>query len=231
MAIAHDASSAVDHTSNSATATWSHTVGAGANRYALAIITNEDDTAADIICSSVTFDGVGMTLALRNTQTRGARDLGIEIWWMGEANLPSTGAYTILATGGGTVSEWSCASISLTGCVDQAPEASASKGQNEQGSPGIISTNITPITDGAWVVDGVASDQDRTYTAGGSQTKRFGGNGGGGHTGAGSTRLVASAAQVTNTWQTGSAEAAQNHVLVAIAPVTGIVLFRRRREE
>jgi hypothetical protein len=105
--------------------------------------------------------------------------------------------------------------LSLDGVAQQAPEATSSSNCLDCTT---ISTNITTLTDGAWVVSNVGNGRTFTYTGHGSgQVERWDQNPGSA-THSGTTRSVATAGLVSIS-ETASGEAnRQAHVVAAFAP-------------
>lgn len=185
------------------------TLGSGSNRFVQCTFGSE--TATDV--SNMTFNSVGMTEIVEIDPESNAT---ISMWYMLEANLPSAGDYSVVATYSGSPLDIMIACMSFTGVAQSAPEASntaiAESGQT-------ISAAITTLTSNAWVVDGVVSgdvgtyldtSQDERYDVAETSSKM-----------AGSTRTVATAQQVTNEWTDSDASPfRQGLIVIAIAPAS-----------
>jgi len=140
-----------------------------------------------------------------------------ELWYLLEANLPSAGPYNVVVSTSGTFDELAAGAISLENVAQQAPEASNSSSNDAQTT---ISTNITTLTDSAWLVDVVHSGNETgDFVPNGGQTGRYQ-QVSGSSTGAGSTKLIATAGATSAGWTSAGANRLA-HVVAAFAPATG----------
>lgn len=129
----------------------SFAVGAGVNRLLVVVAGARDDTTqADRDVSGVTYGGVALTKlkdqddAIRN----------VEIWYL---IAPATGSANVVVTLGGNPLRNAAVAISFSGVDQTTPfEASNSGTITNNASP---STSITAITTGAWLVDGIFSNE------------------------------------------------------------------------
>jgi hypothetical protein len=205
-AIVFDA--ATNATSTSSPLQWNHPIGGGSNRLLVVGCGVEDDTISSITYNGVTMDGPAVS-----------RQVGIEygdIWWMNETNLPAAGSYQISASTVGAVTEIDCIATSVSGAAQTLAEATASNDDGQSGA-GSINTDITTLTNGAWVFDLVGSGNAITFTPDSPQIER--GDITGGTSGAAmSTEFVASAGLVNLGWTADSASNRLVHVLAAWAP-------------
>lgn len=218
-AIVFDASStAVNPTRGATSETWSHTVGNGANRYLTVFICRNDDTttAADDV-TGVTYNGVAMTqLHKANGNANGRFAYG---YIYGLANPASGANNVVVSLTGSTGSRAYCTSHSYTGVKQTAqPDATASATANNV----TVSTNITTVADGAWVV-AVALDQG-PYTGGGVLTARADNASGNTETSLDSNGSVGAAG--SKSISATCASAGNTIVAVSLAPVTTVGIYK-----
>jgi hypothetical protein len=191
--------------------TLSHTIGGGTNRLLLVGISAECNEGISV--TSVTYNGQPLTKAASveaDTGTVGTADL----WYLLEADLPVAGAYNVEVTTSGYTSK-TVGAISMEGVAQQAPEASNT---NTNVGPEYISTSITTLTDGAWIVDVVECGNASAFTPDGGQTERYQ-LAASSSTGAASTKEKATAGSTTMGWTSASANRLA-HVVAAFAPAT-----------
>ena len=197
-AISFDNSSSKFDSNDNATISWSHTIGTDSNRMLIVGVGAEDITESDLTISSVKYNNVNMTLVAGSTAIVGTTRRKTELYYLLDSGLPSAGNYTVTVIYAGNVSNKNAGAISLTGVAQRAREAVATYSNTGQSS---ISTNITTLTDGAWVVDAIVSALPGSFTATGSgMTERWDVSASA-SSGAGSIRPVAWAGQVTVGWQ------------------------------
>jgi len=184
---------AVDSTShtfaNSATHTWSHTVGAGSNRVLVVGVSNRDGTRT---VSTVTYGGVALTrIGLQNGAGTANR---VELWRL---IAPATGTANIIVTLSGST-ETVAGAVSYTGVDQTTPFGTFASASGTSTAPSVAVTSAS----GEVVMDVVAANGDSDgATVGTGQTQRwndFTGTGGGDIHGAGSTEP--GAASVTMAW-------------------------------
>jgi prepilin-type N-terminal cleavage/methylation domain-containing protein len=188
--------------------TFTHTIGGGTNRLLVVGISAECNEG--ITVSSVTYNGQGLTKAasvVADTGTVGTADL----WYLLEADLPAAGTYNVEVTTSGYAVK-SVGAISLEGVAQQAPEASTT---NTNVGPDYISTSITTLTDGAWVVDVVENGNPNSFTPDGGQTERYDVVASSSD-GAASTKEMATAGSTSMGWSSSANRLA--HVVAAFAP-------------
>lgn len=202
-AIEFDNSSSTSSSADGATLSWSHTIGAGGNRMLIVGVAAEDTSQIDLVISSVKYNGVdmnfvaGSSVSLTTSTTRKT-----ELYYLLNSGLPAPGTYTITVTYSGNVINKSAGAISLKGVDQRAREAVVVNSINESTT---ISTNITTLTNGAWVVDVIGSGINGTFTATGSgMTERWDVTADS-SSGAGSTKAVDVAGTVTMSWQQANA--------------------------
>ena len=208
---------------STATASWStsvsfsHTIGSGSNRLLVVGVSIEHSASGPTV-TSITYNGQGLT----KIDSRGITNdyYGrAELWYSLEANLPSAGTYTIVVNTPSTPEELIAGAISLNGVTQQAPEA---KAESSADYVDTISSSITTLTDGAWLVDAVHSGMEYGYTPNSGQTERYD-RAGGANTSrlASSTKEVAVAGSTTMGWtQSGANRQAQEVAAFAPAPAS-----------
>jgi cellulose synthase/poly-beta-1,6-N-acetylglucosamine synthase-like glycosyltransferase/CheY-like chemotaxis protein len=198
---------------NTSSISWSHTIGSGNHRKLIVGVSIEEDVMGDEPVTSVTYNSVSLTYANHVTAGTGYL-IRVEVWYMDEADLPSTGSYTIQVNTTGTVEEINAGAVSIAGARSGTPEATAT---NTNSGTASITTNITTLTNGAGVVDVVGSGNGGSFTPGTGQLELWDVSASSA-TGAMSGKLVASAG-VTSMQQTHSTTSNRNaHVLIAVAP-------------
>jgi prepilin-type N-terminal cleavage/methylation domain-containing protein len=199
------------------TETFSHTIGSGTNRVLVVGVTFEDCDDYPSV-TGITYNGQPLT-PIDSGQVISGNGCGgrAELRYLLEADLPSAGAYNVVVSTSGTFDELVAGAISLENVAQQAPEASNSNSNDAQTT---ISTNITTITDGAWLVDVVHSGNETgDFVPNSGQTQRYQQVSGSG-TGAGSTKPIATAGVTSAGWTSAGANRLA-HVVAAFAPATG----------
>jgi parallel beta-helix repeat protein len=217
-AIAFDAASSSSSAAAANTITWSHTIGGGTNRLLVVCIAREAPNLTKLGVSSITYNGVALTLVAGSVSDTGAATLNrAELYYALDASLPSTGAYPVIinfggaAAGGGIV----VSAISLSGVKQQAAEAVAI---NTTASTTTLTTNITTLTANAWVVDVVCNSGIGNAFAvnAANMTERMDANSTL-NSGASSTKTTTTAGVTAMSWNyTGSTQTA--HSVAAFAP-------------
>ena len=130
--------------------TYSHTV-SGADRYLFVNVAWGSGSSPRAVVSSVTYNGVALS-KIRADNTGGSTTLFNEIYGM---TSPTTGTNNVVITMDKGVRVLNGGSISLTG-VDQTSPVEANSGTSLNNQTN-ISTAITTITDGAWVLAGIGT--------------------------------------------------------------------------
>jgi hypothetical protein len=201
-AITFDNKSSTYGNGDSETLTWSHTIGAGTNRLLVVGVGAEDTggtASSDLVISSVKYNGVNMTLVAGSTAIVGSSTFRkTELYYLLDSNFPPLGTYSVTVTYSGDVNNRNGGAVSLAGVAQRAPEAVSANSNIDQQS---ISTNITTLTDGAWVVDTVMSSNSGSFTATGSNMTERWDVSASDSSAAGCTRPVATASQATLSWQ------------------------------
>ena len=200
---------------------WSHSVGTGANRMLVVAVTTESNQ--DRTVTNVTFGAQALTQvpgARTANNGGGATYNATDLWYL---PAPAVGSSTITITLSGNVSGGLvAAAVSLFGAVQGPPEAVTNYNAEDVGGS-TYSASITPLTDGAWLVDVVNNSTVGTaFTpVDPSQILRWS-EPGVNHAAAGSTRetrLTTPPGAVTDSWtSTGTSRRALS--VAAFAPVT-----------
>jgi hypothetical protein len=162
-------SAATKVSTNAASASWSHTVGAGTDRILIVGLATEDTSSAVLTVKAITCNGVAMTAASNASATAGTSTLDkTQLFYLLN---PASGANSIAVTFGGAVNGISAGSVSLSGVAQSGPAAS---GINTAASATTISANVAVATAGTWLVDVANSGaSNATLTPGASQIKRW----------------------------------------------------------
>jgi len=216
--IAFDAASSAND-ADIASLSWSHTLGSGADRLLVVGLASEDNNTGDLVVSSVTYDGVAMALIPGSSvESNTGWRIKADLYYMLDANLPAAGTYTVAVTYSGSISRIGAGAISLANVAQQAAEA---VNTSANAAPVSIATNVTTLTDGAWLVDVVGSGNPDSFTATASgQVERYDEYTGGSTT-AGSTKPVAAAGAATMSWDyDGGDSNRMAHSVAAFAPAS-----------
>ena len=153
--IAFDSSSSDAETLQGSTLTLSHTIGNDANRMLVVGVEAESDYTVGCGVGSITYGGVPLTMA--DATVVGTTYLQcVELWYL---IAPNVGSDDLVVTWNGDVDNRNGGAISISNTAQQAPEATA---DNVIESGTSITTSITTLTDGAWVVDAVGSGNEGT---------------------------------------------------------------------
>ena len=196
--------------------TFSHTIGGGSNRILVVGVSIETCNPYETV-SSITYGGKTLTYlnSAQVTSSNACRGR-VELYYLLEADMPGAGPFNVVVTATGWCDALAAGATSLRGVAQQAPEVSNTNANDAQTS---ISTNITTLTDGAWLVDAVHSGNPDTFTANSGQNVRYDQASSTSEV-AGSTLLVASAGNVSLGWTNTSANRLAQAV-AAFAPATG----------
>ena len=197
------------------TLSWSHTIGGGSNRLLLVGVEVEDASSTDAVVSGVTYNGVAMTRA--TSAIAGTTFfMNVEVWYLLEASLPAAGTYTVNVTTTGTTDNRIGGSYSIADMKQTGPEATNTQTSNT--GPATMNTSVTTVTDGALVFDAIGSGNLNTgFVPNQTGQAEFYDTTVGSSTGAGSTKIVATAGSTTMGWTvTGASQTA--HVVTAFAP-------------
>ena len=145
--------------------TWSHTVANQTNRVLIVTVGAEHASPA-VYPTGVTYGGVSLTQI--GTAVAGTTTLDtISLWYL---LAPTVGTANVVVTYAAAVQDVTAGATSIYGVNQAAPEASSTSLNNA----GATTTNITTLTNNAWVVDGFVSGIDLGDMAPASgQTQRF----------------------------------------------------------
>lgn len=142
---------------------WTHTIGSGNNRLLVVGVFGKDSNSNSLEIGSVKYNNIAMKPVDGSGKSAGSGSLiKTELYYLLDANLPVSGSYNVAATYSGNVAEISAGAISLRNVQQLPREAVVS---NSQTSTNYISTNITTLTNGAWVVDIVGCNNTGTFSA------------------------------------------------------------------
>jgi len=197
-AISFDNASSKFDSNDNPTISWSHTIGSGSNRMLIVGVCGLDVSQTDLVISSVKYNGVDMSFVSGSSITRTtSTSRKTELYYMLNSSLPAAGTYTMTVTYSGNVTNRNAGAISLTGVAQRAREAVATSLADST----VISTNITTLTNGAWVVDIVGSGSGGSFTTTSSgMTERWDVSAGS-SSAAGSTKPVEFAGTTTMSWE------------------------------
>ena len=211
-AIVFDAASSNFNSTQGATLTISHTVGnPNANRILIVGAESEEPTSGNCSVTGVTFSGVALT----KINEAIASDSYMQCVSLRYLLSPAAGTHDIVITWPQHTDNRSGGGISIYNAAQQGPEASNTKALS--GSPSSITTSLTTLTAGAWVVDAVGSgNKGSGFTPLESgQTERYDVQASS-SAGAGSTKHVATAGLTSMGWAQGANRMA--HAIAAFAP-------------
>ncbi len=218
--ISFDAATPATSCSSCSSLSFQHTVGSGSNRLLVVTVGVERDSGENVV-SGVTYAGQPLAkIRGEIAQPGGATEGHAELWYL--LAPPSGNGTVVISTGGGSgnVGQIHGGAISLEGVAQQAPEADA--GNNLIGA-GPISTNITTLTDGAWLIDAVTGGNTGIFTPDSGQTEQYDISFGS-STHAAGTREVATAGATAEQW-THSGANRLAHAVAAFAPAASQSIF------
>lgn len=189
--------------------TWLHTVANQSNRVLIVGVQAENGSIRHP--SGVTYNGVALTQINTANVGSGTRQC-VSLWYL---LAPAVGTANVVVTWSSSVSNATAGAISLYNVAQAAPEANATSVNNS----GATTTNITTLTDGAWVVDMFGSGNGGGLSAAGGQTARFTNTSGSTTAGGGSTKPVATAGATSVTWSQAGGVNRSAGVAASFAPV------------
>lgn len=212
MAIAHDSTTAAGNNKTGTAASWSHTVASGGVLFVVVMMRNATDANRSV--SSVTYDGVNLTQAIRVTND--TYDLSAEIWYLANPTTGSSKTITVTLAGAGNL--WSAAGSSFTGVNTTNPIGAT---QTAQASSTGISLSITPSYSNSWIIDSVYSKSDNAITAGQTERSQQTVNSSGDRVASQTAGPVSTATTMGWTWSASGQNAVQCavEIRVATAPV------------
>lgn len=178
------------------TLTWAHTVGSGPYRMlvvGVGVESTPDQPAVAVTYGSQSLSRVSNSRAVYEVSKTNAT----ELWYL---PAPNVGTAMVTVAFSGTVAGAAGGAVSLFGVDQGAPESVSTKA--DLGGDGLYSLSITTLTDRAWVIDVVNNGEKLStdFVPGSGQTERWDLLGNDQFRLAGSTREVASAGVVTDTW-------------------------------
>lgn len=199
------------------TYSWNHTISSDANLLLIALGAR-DGTSADLDTTYVRYNGVDATKAVGIKSTAGI--VQAEIWYLLKANLPAAGTYLIEVqhnNGLSTLRSAAVGAISLENAHQAPPEASASNATGT--ATGTISTSITTLTDGAFVIDLVTGDEgSNTWDPDDGQTEQFDEQSGQLASSLGTFKMITAGLRSQGWTLSGVGSGNLAHALVAVRP-------------
>jgi uncharacterized repeat protein (TIGR02543 family) len=188
---------------------WSHPLANGANRVLIIGVASADTST--LTCgagtnqsvTSVTFNNVAATPVPGSIACAysGSYVAQTELFYLTEsAPLPAAGSYNVNVNFYGTPAGAEAGVIVLNGVAQNAPEAVA---EYALGSSTTISTSITTLTNGAWVVDVFGNGRASSSSPGSSQTEQWYQKADA--AGGGSTEAMPTAGTATFSWTASTA--------------------------
>jgi hypothetical protein len=215
--IEFDAASSDAASSDNTTLSWAHTIGGGNNRILVVSAICADSVAKDEVISSIKYNGVNMTPVPASGKSRGY--IKADLYYMLEADLPSVpGTYTVSITYNGAVYARAGGAVSLRNVKQQGPETVVT---NSLASAAAISTNISTLSNGDWIVDAAGHACTGSFSTS-TSAERW--DRGVYHTAAGSTTVAASAGANNVSWNFSGNNGAIVHSLAAFAPAQTAIL-------
>jgi len=182
---------------------WNHTCG-GAERLLVVCTAAEDQTtAADLVISSITYNGDNLTKIRSDEADYGAAgaDNRSEIWYMVN---PDAGTNSIVVTYAGAVGGSVGGAISFTGAA-QTNQPNSNAGNQQSGDVGSVSVNISTTADGCFIVDSICGSLSvNTNTPDASQTERHNVAAPSHCKGGSSTKVLTSAGSTSMSWTSSS---------------------------
>ena len=219
-----DAASSGFSNSAGTTLSWQHNIDGDDNRILVVGVLGKDANPADLTINSVTYNAVPMTPAAgAGIMASGQGNyVKAELYYLLDENLPSSGPHTVTVTYENSVDKIIAGAVSLVNADQNCPEAAAVN--SNAGTS--ISANITPLTDGAWIVDMAGSSDYGVLSTNADDMSLRWQEGTGSSAAAGGTRMVTSAQQTTMGWNCTAASTLV-HSLVSIAPkkcgISGVI--------
>ena len=201
---------------------WTHTIGGGQSRILVVGLGAEDSSAGQIEIDTIEYNGVAMDPVAGSSKSVSSGSptyyMKTDLYYLLENELPASGSYTVTVTYFGEINRICGGSISLENVTQEPAEAGNT---NSHSSASSISTNITTVTDGAWIVDvvgnGGAGGANAFTPIAAGMTERYDVTSAS-STGAGSTKPVASAGVATVSWS-NTVSNRMTHSVAAFAPV------------
>ncbi len=213
--IAFDNASSAQNSSGTSTLSFSHTIGSDPNRLLVVGLAAEDQSVTDLVVSSVTYNAVPMNPVPGSGSTAGSDyRIKTDLYYLLDTALPPAGTYTVAVSYAGPIDNINAGAISLGYVARQQPEAINTN--SNTGSPA-ISTGITTLTDGAWLVDVVGCGNSGSFSTNDpGMTGRWQLQASS-SSAAAATKPVTTAGAVTMSWQQSGANRL-SHSAAAFAP-------------
>ena len=202
------------------TLSFSHTLSDDTNRALVVGVVGEDDSAIDLQITSVTCNGVSMAPIAGTSVTAGLTGSPVafvknDMYYLLEADLPTSGTYTVTVTYADNVSWISGGAVSLFSVKQQAAEAVSTNWNEGMTS---IASGITTLSSQAWIIDVIGNGEPTRFKASAiGMTERFDISSSG-NTAAASTLPNSATGLATLQWTTLTASRLA-HSLAAFAPM------------
>jgi len=222
-AIKFDAASSRADSNDGKYLKWTHAIGAGSDGILVVGTFGKDSDSCDLEISSVKYNDINM-LPIEGTRVMAASGgcyIKSELYYLLDANLPSSGIYDVEVTYKGSVMSRCGCAMSLENAEQQTAEAAATDSNEDTDS---ISTPITASSNGALIVDMVGCDSLGVLTAVGEDMVRRWYETSADISAAGSTKLLASAGSTTMSWNLNGGYSTILHSLAAFAPARPTII-------
>jgi len=182
------------------TLTFAHNVGNQTNKVLIVGVSYENSASPVKSVSGVTYNGAAMTLIAKQT-TGGTTIMEVSLWYLLDASLPNDNVNhnVVVTVPTGTGNAIVAGAISLYNANQAAPTNFG--GSGDATDP--VTKQYTTTVNNTMAVDVAGCGNSGSYTATG-QTERYDAASASTATGAGGTRLVATAGTVTNSWNYSS---------------------------
>lgn len=219
LAITTDAVSHGVSKGSASSLSWTHVLGAGANRAVIIAVGQTDTLAspdASSVVTSVLFNGVYAT-PVPNSVIYGGTSGSVQtqLFYLLDSELPAAGSYTVTVNLAGSVAGVQAGAVSFFGVQQGGPEAVVT--HRDTTGADLISTTITTLTNNDVVVDGVEDNNVAVLTANAGQTVAWTGSASTGSGGL-SFKLAPTAGAVTMGWAGSASRLA--HSVAAFAPAS-----------
>lgn len=193
--ITHDNTESTSGASVSSVTLTNFTLGGNSNRLVVVGVTIEHNSGQPSV-SGVTFNGVSMTYLEDASVDSSGVYMRVYLYYMLEAQLPTSGDYNIVVTLGGSYQYTTVGAIAAYNVKQGAPDADA---ENTNTSSDTIQQSITTVTNESWCFDVVGVGNATAFTPDAGQDERYD-QATASSQGAGSTKDVATAGATTVGW-------------------------------
>lgn len=195
---------------------WSHPLAAGSQRMLLVGVAVEDGSSTEATVSALTAGGLTLTSVAKTKVTGGGSGKMQTEWFVAlEVALPPSGDLPLTVTFSGTVDAVLVVALVLEGAAQSLPEAAATN--LDTSGKDDLTSSISTLTHGAWVVDLIGSGNPGRFTPGNGQEEILDRDAGTVMSAAVSTVFVPGAGPRTMSWVHANANRL-THSLVSIAP-------------